>query len=275
MFIVNSLTDSMQENWCRSGMGRVEQYLLNRIRQAGSIHLALIDPEEMLPSKTANMAKSLEEAGTTAIMVGGSTVASTSQLDEVIKAIKDNVRIPVILFPNNITGISKFADAIWFMSLLNSSNPYFITGAQALGAPLIKRYGIESLPLGYIIIGEGSTAAYIGQAHSIPHDKPEVAVSYALAAQYLGMHFVYLEAGSGSKRSVGPEMVSMVKKNLDIPLIVGGGIKTRLDAEVIVEAGADVIVTGTIIEEEASDKMINEIIKSIKHGVEKRRTRYG
>ena len=251
-------------------MEHVEQYLLDRIRHAGSIHLALIDPEEMSPSKIITVVKSLEEAGTTAIMVGGSTVTSISQLDSVVKAIKDNVRIPVILFPNNITGVSQYADAIWFMSLLNSNNPYFITGIQALSAPLIKRYGIETIPLGYIIIGEGSTAAYIGQAHSIPYDKPEVATSYALAAQYLGMHFVYLEAGSGAKRPVTPEMVSMVKKNLDIPLIVGGGIRTKLDAKTIAEAGADAIVTGNLIEEGTLDKIVSEILASVKHAGKKK-----
>jgi len=174
------------------------------------------------------------------------------------------VAAPVILFPNNLTGVSQYADAMWFMSLLNSSNPYFITGIQALAAPLIKRIKIESMPLGYIIIGDGSTAAYIGQAHAIPHDKPEVVTGFALAAQYLGMHFVYLEAGSGSKKPVYPSMVSMVKKYLSIPLIVGGGIKTRQDAERIAEAGADIIVTGTIIEEESSTRALKEIITGIR-----------
>lgn len=253
-------------------MGRVEQYLLNNIQTEGSIHLTLIDPEKTSPAKVAITTSTLEKYGTTAIMVGGSTVVSISQLDEVVKAIKRNVSIPVILFPNNLTGISKYADAIWFMSLLNSSNPHFITGVQALGAPIVKRYGLEAISLGYIIIGEGSTAAYIGQAHTISHDKLELASMYALAAQYLGMHFVYLEAGSGSKRPVPPEMVAMVKKNLDVPLIVGGGIRTSADAEAAVKAGADAIVTGTIIEVDSSGKTIRDIIRGIKSFKGKKRT---
>jgi phosphoglycerol geranylgeranyltransferase len=252
-------------------MGRVEQYLLNSIKTDGHIHLTLIDPQNTNPIKAVKITSTLEKYGTTAIMVGGSTVVSFPQLDGVVKAIKKSVNIPVILFPNNITGISQYADAIWFMSLLNSRNPHFITGVQALGAPIVKQYGLEALSLGYVIIGEGSTAAYIGQAQSIPHDKPEIASIYALAAQYLGMHFVYLEAGSGSKSPVSPKMVTMVKKNLKIPLIVGGGIRSREEAEVAVKAGADVIVTGTIIETNQSGETIKNIIECVKDFKKKKR----
>jgi len=253
-------------------MGQVEQYLLKNIQTEGSIHLTLIDPEKTSPAKAAIITSTLEKCGTTAIMVGGSTVVSISQLDEVVKVIKRNVSIPVILFPNNVTGISKYADAILFMSLLNSSNPHFITGVQALGAPIVKQYGLEAISLGYIIIGEGSTAAYIGQAHPISYEKLELASMYALAAQYLGMHFVYLEAGSGSKRAVPPEMVTMVKKNLDVPLVVGGGIRTCADAEAAVKAGADVIVTGTIIEVDSSGETIRDIIRGVKRFEGNKRT---
>jgi len=210
------------------------------------------------------MAKTLEEAGTAAIMVGGSTVVSVPQLDEVVKEVKAEVEIPVVLFPNNVTGISQYADAIWFMSLLNSDNPLFITGIQALGAPLIKRYGLETLSLGYIIVDAGSAAAYIGQARALPREKPEIVASYALTAQYLGMHFVYLEAGSGAREHVPSEMISAVKKVLDIPLIVGGGIRTREDAKAVVKAGADVVVTGTVVEEERLKGEIGEIIAEIR-----------
>jgi phosphoglycerol geranylgeranyltransferase len=244
-------------------MKRVEEYLLKSIRRKGSIHLSLLDPDRILPSKAAQTAKALEAAGTTAIMIGGSTVVSVPQLDEVVKSVKDEIEIPVILFPNNITGVSKFADAVWFMSLLNSDNPLFITGIQALGAPLIKRYDLETLSLGYIIVDAGSTAAYIGQARAVPRDKPEIVVSYALAAQYLGMHFVYLEAGSGALEPVPIKMISEVKNTIDIPLVVGGGIRTRSDAKAVVKAGADIVVTGTIVEKSGLTGEIVEIIKSI------------
>lgn len=244
-------------------MKSVEEYLLQTIRRKGSIHLSLLDPDRILPFEAAQTSKALEAAGTTAIMIGGSTVVSVPQLEEVVKAVKDEVKVPVILFPNNITGISQFADAIWFMSLLNSDNPLFITGLQALGAPLIKRYGLETLSLGYIIVDTGSTAAYIGQARALPRDKPEIVASYALAAQYLGVHFVYLEAGSGAREPIPLKMISVVKNTVDIPLVVGGGIRTRFEAEAVVKAGADIIVTGTIVEESGLTGEMVEIIKGI------------
>lgn len=245
-------------------MGQVEQYLLRKIKKDRCIHLSLIDPEETRPADAASLAKSLERYGTAAIMVGGSTIASNSLVDDVVQAIKSNVKIPVILFPNNVAGVSRYADALWFMSLLNSNNPMFITGLQALAAPTIKHHRIETISLAYIIVGEGSTAAYIGQAHSIPYEAVDIATSYALAAEYLGMHFIYLEAGSGAKQPVSSKMVSTVKNNVTIPVIVGGGIRERISAKSIVKAGADAIVTGTIVEDDKAGQKVREIIEEIR-----------
>ncbi len=245
-------------------MGKVEKALSERLRDDGAIHLALIDPEETTAKEASRISKILATRGTTAVMVGGSTLASTPQLDRVVRAIKASVEIPVILFPNTVSAISRYADAVWFMSLLNSNNTIFITGFQALGAPIIRRYRLETLPLGYIIISEGSTAAFIGQAHTIPLDKPEVASLYALAAQYLGMRFVYLEAGSGARAPIPPEMVKMVVKTVDIPVIVGGGVKNPEDAAAAVRAGASAVVTGTICEKDPSGSMVGEIVDAIR-----------
>jgi len=217
----------------------VERRLLNRIRREGAIHLALIDPEKATPASASHLAERVETYKTAAIMVGGSTSTSTVHLDNVIKAIKRSVEIPVVLFPNNVTGISKYADAIWFMSLLNSVDPYFLMGAQILGAPLIKKYGLEPLPLGYIIVGDGGAAGVVGRAVPIPYTKPELAAVHALAAQYLGMRFVYLEAGSGAAQPVPSTMIRAVKLTIDIPLIVGGGIRDSSQAKHAVAAGAD------------------------------------
>lgn len=153
------------------------------------------------------------------------------------------------------------------MSLLNSSDPYFITGAQILGAPIIRKFGLETISLGYVTVGEGGAVSVVGRACPIPLDKPELAVAHALAAQYFGMHFFYLEAGSGAKRPVPDEMIRMVKSILKIPLIVGGGIRTAEQARNVVDAGADAIVTGTITEEEGNltDK-ICALVTSIKSG---------
>lgn len=245
--------------------GRVEKYLLKRIKADDTIHMTLIDPEQVSSEKAAITAREAQACGTAAIMVGGSTVSSTAHLDSVVRAIKVVVRIPVILFPNNITGITRYADAIWFMSLLNSADPYFIVGAQVLGAPVIKKFGLEPIPLGYVIIGDGGAAAVVGRACPIPYDKAELAAAHALAAEYMGMHFVYFEAGSGAKQTVSPEMIRLAKQVTSIPLIVGGGIKTAAQSRALAKAGASVIVTGTLTEKESSLRnKIGDIVSAIK-----------
>ena len=245
-------------------LGRVEKYLLEKIAAEKSIHITLIDPENITPAQASLVAKNSKNSGTAAIMIGGSTFVSQNHLDAVVKAIKNVVDIPTILFPNNVSGISPHSDAIWFMSLLNSVDPYFLIGAQILGAPLIKKYNIEPISMGYIIVGEGGTAGIIGKAIPIPYNKPELAAAHALAGQYLGMRFIYLEGGSGAANPVPTEMIRTVKHYLDIPLIVGGGIRTKEQALAIASAGADIIVTGNIIEDIDAKKRVSEIIEGIK-----------
>ncbi len=145
-------------------VGSVERYLIEKIDSEGTIHMTLIDPEKASPSQASKIAEQAESSGTSAIMIGGSTSFSTTHLDKVVMAIKQTLELPVILFPNNVTGISCHADAIWFMSLLNSADPYFLIGAQTLGAPLVKRYGLEPISLGYIIVGEGGNCRCYGQS---------------------------------------------------------------------------------------------------------------
>ena len=245
-------------------VGQVEKYLMDKIREDGAVHITLIDPEKTTPPMASRIAHEAESAGTAAIMVGGSTIISTSRLDSVVKAIKKAVKIPVILFPNNITGISRHADAIWFMSLLNSSDPYFLTGAQVLGAPIVRKFGLEAIPLGYIIVGEGGAAGVIGRACPIPYNKPELAAAYALAAQYFGMRFVYLEAGSGAKQPVPSDMIRMAKDLVSVHVVVGGGIRTSQQAKEMVSAGADILVTGTVVEESKVREKIRELVEGIR-----------
>jgi phosphoglycerol geranylgeranyltransferase len=245
-------------------VGAVEKYLNAKIRDDGAVHITLIDPEEVDAESASHIAHTAESCQTSAIMVGGSTAISMSHLDDVVRAMKNTVKIPIILFPNNITGISRYADAIWFMSLLNSADPYFILGAQVLGAPFIRKFGLEAISMGYIIVGEGGTAAVIGKVCSIPFNKPELAVAHALAAQYLGMRFIYLEAGSGAKQPVPNDMVKMVKDVTEVALAVGGGIRNGKQAKEIVDAGAQIIVTGNVTEEPNVKEKLTEIIKHIK-----------
>jgi len=245
-------------------IGRVEKYLLEKIEAEGTIHITLIDPEKVTPPQASRIANKAKLSETSAIMIGGSTFFSTAHLDGVVKAVKRTVKIPTILFPNNVTGISRYADAIWFMSLLNSADPYFLMGAQVLGAPLIKKYRLEPIPLGYIIVGDGGAASVVGKAVPVPYNKPELVAAHALAGQYLGMRFIYLEAGSGVRRPVPPEMTRIVKSQIKVPLIVGGGIKSRSQALAAASAGADIIVTGNVIENAEVKSKVAEIVDGIK-----------
>ena len=244
-------------------IGSVETHLQKVISDEGVAHLTLFDPEKLTPLTAKRLAVDAKKAGTSAAMVGGSTATSIYHLDAIVKAIRSS-HLPVILFPNDVAGLSQYADAVFFMSLLNSTNPYYLSGAQALGAPLVKRYRLEPIPLAYLIVGEHAGAAgFVGNANPIPYDKPQIAAIYALAAEYLGMRFVYLEAGSGAKRPVPPQMVSAVKNTCRIQIIAGGGIRTPAQAKALVEAGTHLIVTGTIAEK-ASIRKLREIIRAIR-----------
>jgi phosphoglycerol geranylgeranyltransferase len=229
----------------------VESYIKQRIKEKGAIQMTLIDPQKMGIEKSVEIAVEAEKAGTAAMMVGGSTLSSNNDLDTAIQGMKALVKVPIILFPNNISGVSKYADAIWFMSLLNSASTYYIIDVQALTAHTVRRYGLEALPLGYIIVGEGGAAGFVGHARGIPYDHPELALGYSLAAETLGMRFVYLEAGSGAKDHIPLEMIKLVKSEINVTLIVGGGIRDGKTARAVVDAGADIIVTGTLSEETA------------------------
>jgi len=244
-------------------LSRVENYINDELKRHKKICFALLDSENF--EDIAGVAKKVESLGASAILVGGSSAIDQLDLDKLVISIKSIISIPVILFPGNVTGVSPNADAILFTSLLNSEDPYFISGAQALGALLVKKYNIEPLPTGYIIIGDNTTAWFIGRAKGIPFEKSNIAVMYSLAAQYLGMRFVYLEAGSGAKKNVSAEMISNVRKYYDGLLIVGGGIKNSSIAKELAEAGADILVVGTLLERDPDwEKKFSDIILAIR-----------
>ncbi len=211
------------------------------------------------------MARAAAAGGTDAIMVGGSVGAAGVLLHETVERIKEQTDLPVILFPSSVAGLCENADAVFFMSLLNSRSPSYIIENQALGAPLVLRYGLEPLPMAYIIIEPGGTVGYVGDARLIPRRKPELAAAYALAAKFMGMRLVYLEAGSGADSPVPAAMVSLVKRLLgDVLLIVGGGIRSGAVAAELAAAGADLIVTGTAVERSQDvTSFVSEIASSI------------
>lgn len=241
----------------------ITQELKKKIKNK-KLHFALLDPDKQDPKTAGEIAKTAEEAGSSAIMVGGSTLLSQKQVDETVKAIKDNSKLPVILFPSGAKFLSKYADAVFFMSLLNSRNLDYVIREHVKGAPFVKVTGIEPISMGYVIVEPGMTAGKMGEVDLIKKDDIHTAVGYALAAQYLGMDFFYLEAGSGAPTPVSNEMISAVKKNIDIPLVVGGGIRDAETAKEKARAGADVVVTGTTLEEVKDlKKALGKIIKSI------------
>ena len=248
----------------RASAMRVLSYIAELVEEKKA-HFTLIDPDKQSPEKAGEIAALALSAGSDAIMVGGSAGIDQYILDESVKAIKQVAGSkPVILFPGDVSGVSRHADAIFFMSLLNSRNPYYITGAQAVGALAVRRAGLEPLPMGYIIVEPGGAVGWVGDARAIPRSKPMLAASYALAAQYMGMRLVYLEAGSGAEQPVPEEMVSAVRRMVEIPVIVGGGIRSGEDAYRAARAGADIIVTGTAVENTGDvEAKVREFVEAI------------
>jgi len=247
-------------------IGKVEGYINEKVKKDGAILSILIDPCDY-PSrqKAIETALSAVEAGADMLSVGGSTEAQGELLDSVIKGIKEKTDIPIVLFPGNIATISHHADAILFMSLLNSRNPYWISQAQMLAAPVIQKSGIEALPLGYILVEPGGTAGWVGDANLVPRNKPKIAAALALSGQLSGRRIIFTDAGSAAFAPIPPEMIAMVRKAIDIIYIVGGGIRTPEQAGKTVEAGADCLFVGTAAERTGDvKKLVKSFVKIVK-----------
>jgi len=243
--------------------GRVEQYLKS-VRRREVLHFALVDPEKVDDlDKLRSILEKLVSIGTNAVLIGGSLSVTGYDIDPIIDIVEE-LNVPAILFPGSVAGLSPRADAILFLSLMNSENIYYVIGAQVYAAPLIKRFGIEVLPTAYLIVGYGGAAGYMGFARPIPYEKPEIGAAFALAAKYLGMRYLYLEAGSGAPQPIPDTFVKHVRRVVedDLFIIVGGGIRDPEAAYRIACSGADAIVTGTIIERDPQKAL--EIVKKIK-----------
>ncbi len=241
----------------------MEQSLRSKAKAGEKAVLILVDPD---PSKYREEIVEIlglysSEGLVDAILVGGSLGVSEAEISRAIDLLR-RTGLPIILFPGNVNGISPNADAILFMSLLNSADPYYIIGAQILGAPIVKRYSLEVLPTAYIVIGDGAAVSHIGWARPISSELHEVIAAYAIASEFLGMRFIYLEGGSGAQRPVSPESVRAVRRSTNQYIIVGGGIRSPETALEIVRAGADAIVLGTIVEKNPARAL--EIIKAVK-----------
>jgi phosphoglycerol geranylgeranyltransferase len=224
--------------------------------------IALFDPDRIPLTRVKQVTASVCEQGVKGILVGTSLLVSP-KFDEFVAEVKKNTNKPVILFPGGSHQVSSRADAIFFLSLLSGRNAEFLIGEHVKAVFLIREYALEVIPVGYILVESGNFTAveYISNTKPVPRSKPEIAIAHALTGEYLGMKYIYLEAGSGADKSVPCEMVKKVKQAISIPLIVGGGIRTVKDAKEIIQAGADYIVLGSIIEK-SKEKFI-DIMRSI------------
>ena len=229
-------------------MKDVENYIRD-ILKTRKIHFTLIDPDEQSPEEALEIATQAIEGGSDGIMIGGSTV-NGDDVDNTCKILSENIAVPIIIFPGNTSSVSKYADAIFFMSYVNSTNPYWINGAQALAAPAVKASGMEVLSMAYMVAEPGGTVGWVGDAKLVPRNKPKIPAVYAMSAEMFGMKFFYIEAGSGAEKPIPPEMVAYSKQATEnIILIIGGGIRDAEAAYTAAKAGADIVVTGTVVEE--------------------------
>jgi putative glycerol-1-phosphate prenyltransferase len=197
------------------------------------------------------------------ILVGGSIVKAPDTIDALITHIKDNTDLPVYLFPGNVNQISKNADGILFISLISGRNPEFLIGQHVLSAPLIKSYRLHVLSTGYMLIGDSATSAhYMSQTQAIPYTKNDIALATALAGELLGMQCIYMDGGSGPKRSPSKGMIKTLSEELEVPLIVGGGVKERKQIDELFSSGANMVVIGSAIEKNPS--ILEELSPKIK-----------
>jgi len=249
--------------------------IMEEIKENPGLVFLVIDPPNQTPETAGKIAKSASEAGVAAFAVGGSVGAQGALLDETIKHIKDNSNLPVILFPGNIATLSQQADAIYFMSMLNSIDPYYISGAQIAASAPVKRMKLETIPTSYIIVEPGRAVGWVGRARLIPRELPYLAGISALAGQYMGAHCVILESGGGASSPAPPEMVKYTKNMIDIPLIVAGGVRTDKYAYDTTKAGADIVHVGAAIEEQNSDiakaeQKMKKIVEAAHKGAKER-----
>ena len=237
------------------------------LRQRGAGFLCLLDPDRRDKQDLVHTATMCAENGADALLLGGSFLLYTD-FDRVVREVKRAIGIPVLIFPGpDMNQVSSAADAILFLCMISGRNPDLLIGQQVKAAPIVKAYGLEAISTGYMLVDSGrqTTAEYISNTKPMPGDKPEIATAHALAAQYLGMQCVYMDAGSGAERMVSDEMIAAVSGNISIPVIAGGGIRKPQDAGSKVAAGAHFVVVGSILEAQRDPVLVREFAGAV-HG---------
>ncbi len=237
--------------------------ILDNIKYGRIRHLTLLDPEKNGPGNVEKVAEFINKSGSDAIMVGGSTGTDPESVDELVVAIKKYTRKPVVLFPSSPDGFSPRADAIFYLSLLNSTDLKYVTGFQVQAARLLKSTRMEVISVAYLVFEPGMTVGRVGSAKLIGRDDVSTALDYATAAELIGFHAIYMEAGSGAPRSIDPSVVKAVCEDMTIPVIVGGGIRDPTTARKMLDSGAAAVVTGTIAENDPA--ILGKIVHAIKN----------
>ena len=244
---------------------KVYQSLVEKKQNGQKAFAVLIDPDKVTSSSLSSLIQSANSAKVDYLFVGGSLVIS-DHLDECILQIKKESSIPVILFPGSPSQLSKHADALLYLSLISGRNPELLIGQHVISAPFVKKSGLEIISTGYMVIDGGAptTVSYISGAAPIPADKADIALCTAMAGEMLGKKLIYMDAGSGARKPITEEMIALVAQHIEVPLVIGGGIRDAEKAYRNCKAGADVIVVGNAIEKEPS--LLEEIAAAI-HGV--------
>lgn len=243
---------------------KIYNYLLDVLDKKGAGYFVLIDPDKKNHTKIDDFVESANNSDVDALLVGGSLMMD-SRNHERVAQIKKLAKMPIIFFPGGVQQLNGHYDAMFFMSILSGRNPHYLIGEQAIAAPIVKDIGIETIPMGYLLIDGGTTTTveFMSSTKPIPMNRHDITIAHCLAAQYLGKKLIYLEAGSGAKYPISNKTITAVKSQIDIPLIVGGGIKTPEVAKERVEAGASFIVTGTVTEKRDNLSLMKEFSKAI------------
>lgn len=244
---------------------RIYQSLVQQKQKGHKSFAVLIDPDKVTPPIIDDLIERVTQARVDYLLVGGSLVIS-NRLDEVVTQLKSNCDIPVVLFPGSPSQITRHADALLYLSLISGRNPELLIGQHVISAAAVKQSGLEIISTGYMVIDGGAptTVSYISNAAPIPSDKNEIAQCTAMAGEMLGMKLIYMDAGSGAKKAISESMIEKVAQVIEVPLVIGGGIKDPEKAYLNCKAGADVIVIGNAIEKDPS--LIKEMSDAI-HGV--------
>jgi putative glycerol-1-phosphate prenyltransferase len=226
---------------------------LQSARSGGKMLAVLIDPDQVKLNALDDLIELSLLAGVDLFFIGGSLIVN-NQLDTCLAAIKEKSNIPLVLFPGDSFQLSHRADALLFLSLISGRNPELLIGRHVITAPYLKMSPLEIIPTGYMLIdgGVATSVSYISNTQPIPADKDDVAACTAMAGEMLGLKSIFMDAGSGAKHAVSEQMISAVRSAVDVPIIVGGGIRTPEQAHAKVQAGADVIVVGNAFESDPS-----------------------